>query len=149
MCPSAWVATKPLWWILGQHIVLMIAYILRSTCFCEIWALWVSWITYDQLYYALCLVCWELSSSLVPAMYNRISCAQVHEFPQNHCSENREGTLFLWLHIYIILGYNIKQLIAKYLCCYVFVWIWIHFHLTCKAWRLQYIYIVIYNIYNT
>ena len=100
MCPSAWVATKPLWWVLGQHIVLMIAYILRSTCFCEIWALWVSWITYNQLYYALCLVCWELSSSLVPAMYNRISCAQVHEFPQNHCSENREGTLFLWLHIY-------------------------------------------------
>ena len=100
MWPSAWVATKPLWWFPGQHIVLRIAYILRSTCFCEISALWVSWITYDQLYYALCVVCWELSSSLVPSMYNHISCAQVHEFPHNHCSENREGTLFLWLHIY-------------------------------------------------
>ena len=25
-------------------------YILRPSCFCEIWALWVSWITYDHLY---------------------------------------------------------------------------------------------------
>ena len=80
MCPSAWVATKPLWWVLGQHIVLMIAYILRSTCFCEIWALWVSWITYDQLYYALCLVCWELSSSLVPAtVYHVPKCMSSHK----------------------------------------------------------------------
>ena len=28
------------------------------------------------------------------------SCAQVHELPQSHCGNNREGTLFLWLHIY-------------------------------------------------
>ena len=25
---------------------------------------------------------------------NRISCAQVHELPQSHCGDNREGTLF-------------------------------------------------------
>ena len=25
---------------------------------------------------------------------NRTSCAQVHELPQNHCGDNREGTLF-------------------------------------------------------
>ena len=25
---------------------------------------------------------------------NRTSCAQVHEFPQSHCGDNREGTLF-------------------------------------------------------
>ena len=24
----------------------------------------------------------------------RISCAQVHELPQSHCGDNREGTLF-------------------------------------------------------
>ena len=30
------------------------------------------------------------------------SCAyvQVHELPQRHCGDNREGTLFPWLHIY-------------------------------------------------
>ena len=31
---------------------------------------------------------------LVPAMWNRTSCAQVHELPQSHCGDNREGTLF-------------------------------------------------------
>ena len=43
------------WWtvvhnVTSQHIVVMIAYMLRSSCFCEIWALCVSWITYDHLY---------------------------------------------------------------------------------------------------
>ena len=28
------------------------------------------------------------------------SCAQVHGLPQGHCDDNREGTLFSWLHIY-------------------------------------------------
>ena len=27
------------------------------------------------------------------------SFSQVHELPQNHCGDNREGTLFSWLHI--------------------------------------------------
>ena len=27
----------------------MITYILRSSCFCNIWALCVSWVTYDHL----------------------------------------------------------------------------------------------------
>ena len=65
--------------LLGGHTVFMIAYKLRSSCFCEIWALCVSLITYDHLYYAPCLVCWALFGSLVPAMCNRPSCAQVHE----------------------------------------------------------------------
>ena len=25
---------------------------------------------------------------------NRTSCAQVHELPQSHCGDNRDGTLF-------------------------------------------------------
>ena len=25
---------------------------------------------------------------------NRTSCAKVHELPQSHCGDNREGTLF-------------------------------------------------------
>ena len=27
-------------------------------------------------------------------MMNRTSCAQKHELPQSHCSDNRDGTLF-------------------------------------------------------
>ena len=27
-------------------------------------------------------------------MMYRTSCAQVHELPQSHCGDNREGTLF-------------------------------------------------------
>ena len=27
-------------------------------------------------------------------MMNCTSCAQVHELPQSHCGDNREGTLF-------------------------------------------------------
>ena len=33
-------------------------------------------------------------------MCNRTSCAQVHELPQSHFGDNREGTLFSWLHVY-------------------------------------------------
>ena len=83
-----------------EHIVFKIAYMLCLSCFCEIWALCVSWITYDHLYYAHCLACWALLGSLVPAMCNRTSCAQVHELTQSHCSDKREDTLFSWLHIY-------------------------------------------------
>ena len=77
----------------------MIAYILHPSCFYEIWALCLSWITCDHLYYAPCLVFWALFGSLVPAMCNRTSCAQVHKLPQSHCGDNQEGTLFLWLRI--------------------------------------------------
>ena len=29
------------------------------------------------------------------------SCAQVHELPQSHCGDNREGTFFSWFHCFI------------------------------------------------
>ena len=45
----AWVVTKPLWCYPGRYIVLMIAYIVHlSSCCSQIWALWVSWITYSH-----------------------------------------------------------------------------------------------------
>ena len=47
-----------------------------------------------------CLACWVLFCSIVPAICNRTSYAEVYELPQNHCGDNREGTLFSWLHIY-------------------------------------------------
>ena len=52
-------------------------YILPPSYFCEIWTLFVSWITYDNLYYARYFACWELFGSLVPAMCNLTLCAQV------------------------------------------------------------------------
>ena len=78
----------------------MIACILHPSCFCEIWALCVSWITYDHLYYAPYFACWALFGSLVPAMCIHTSCAQVHELPQSHCGDNWKGTLFSWLHLH-------------------------------------------------
>ena len=61
--------------------------LISSSCFCEIWALCVSWITYDHLYYNPCLPCCALFGSLVTAMCNRIPCAQVHTLPQNYFLE--------------------------------------------------------------
>ena len=34
----------------GGHIIFIITYTLLPSCFCEIWALCVSWIIYDHLY---------------------------------------------------------------------------------------------------
>ena len=84
----------------GVHCFLNYIYILRPSCFCENWALCVSWITYDHIYYSPCFACWSLFGSLVPAVSNRTSCAHVHELPQSHCGDNWEGTLFSWLNIY-------------------------------------------------
>ena len=56
MCPpryhhNGFVATHALGHIVyGGQIVLIIAYILCPSCFCEIWALCESWITSDHLY---------------------------------------------------------------------------------------------------
>ena len=33
---------------------------------------------------------------------NRTSFTQVHELPQSHCGDDREGTWFLWLRIYYV-----------------------------------------------
>ena len=56
------------------HIAGTIGYsLLVPSCFSEIWALCVSWITYGHLYYTPCLTCWALFGSLVPAMCNHTS----------------------------------------------------------------------------
>ena len=72
MCPSEWIATKTLWWLLGGHIVFMITYILCLFYFCPIWAVWVLWITYDKsLKFILCSFLrawWRLFRSLVSPM---------------------------------------------------------------------------------
>ena len=83
-------------------VIIYKIYILRSSCFCEIWALCVSGIIYDHLYYAPCLACWALFGSLVPTICTiGLSCAQVHDLPQSDCGNNWEGTSSSWLHICI------------------------------------------------
>ena len=77
--------------------------IMKTSCFCAIWVLCVSWITYDHLYYAPFFDCSALFGSLIPAIRNHTSCAQVHELPQSDCGDNWEGTLFSWKQIYITL----------------------------------------------
>ena len=74
----------------------------KPFCFWEIETLSALWITYDHLYYAPWLASWAHFGFLVPAIYNRTSCAQVHELPQSHCCDNwEEGTLFSWMHIHV------------------------------------------------
>ena len=45
------------------------------------------------------------------------SCAQVHELPQSYCGDNREGTLFSWLHICIVYIYMV------YIYIYIYIYI--------------------------
>ena len=58
---------------------------------------------HSGLYYAPCCGCWTLIGSLVSAMCNRTSCAKVHELPQSHYGDNRNGILFSWFHIYTLI----------------------------------------------
>ena len=76
----------------------MITNLLRPSWFSEIWALCMSWITYDHLSYTPCLVHWSPFGSLVPAMCTRLSCAQVHKSPQSHCVVTERAYCF---HDYI------------------------------------------------
>ena len=62
----------------------MITYALCPSFFYEIWALFVSSITYDYLYNAPYLAVWTVFSLLVPAMCNPTACTLLHELPQSH-----------------------------------------------------------------
>ena len=77
-----------------------------------------------------CLACWALFGSLVPAMCNCTSCAQVYELPQSHCGNNREGTLFHFMIAYIL-----------HSPCFCETWT------LCYIYRYIYIYMVIYILY--
>ena len=57
------------------------AYILRTSCFCEIWALCVSWTNYDHLYiciYIYCECCIELASRSWSVLFTLISSLYIH-----------------------------------------------------------------------
>ena len=57
------------------------------------------------------------------------SCAQVHELLQSHCGDNREGTLFSWLHIYhshlasVRLEHSAYRVTYDHLCIYIWSWV--------------------------
>ena len=79
--------------------------------------------TQRQLTMDLCIPClafWALFGSLVPAMCNRPSCAQVHELTQSHCGDNWEATLFSWLHVYYAHLASVR--LEHFLCLEHFVW---------------------------
>ena len=90
------------------YVIMKTYMLLLSFCFCEIWALCVSWIICDRLYYTPSLACWTLFGSLVPAMCNRTSCAQVRELLQSHCGDNRGGHCFHFIsfHFHCIYIYH-------------------------------------------
>ena len=88
------------------YVIMKTYMLLCSSCFCEISALCVSWTTYDHFYYTPCIAFWALFGSLVPAMCNHTSYAQVHELPQSHCGDNRWAHCFIYIHIYIYYIYT-------------------------------------------
>ena len=100
--------------------------------------------------YALCLACWGLLGSLVPAMFNSTSCAQVHQFPQSHSGDNRKGTLFSWLHIYNmpccfceILALCVSWITFIHLCIFN-IYLHIHIFIYTYIFIYKYLYIYIY-----
>ena len=50
MCPSGWVVTKPLLREAGGLLIFKVTFVLSPSRFCKIWALCVSWVTYDLSY---------------------------------------------------------------------------------------------------
>ena len=104
------------------YVIMKTYMLLLSFCFCEIWALCVSWIICDRLYYTPSLACWTLFGSLVPAMCNRKLCAQVHELLQSHCVDNR-GSHCFHDNIYIK---DIYIYIYIYLYIYIYIYIFIY-----------------------
>ena len=116
----------------------------------------VSWITYNHLYYSPCLACWALfGSSVAATICNRTSCAQVYELPQSHCGDNREVTLFSWLHIYItliLLLWDLSTLcvldhriIYNHLHVYIYKYMYIHnIYIYIHTYIYIYVHICIY-----
>ena len=99
----------------------MITFILHSSCFCEIWELFVSWTTYDYLYYAPNLACWTSLGSLT---------SNVTITERAHCFHD-----YMYITL-ILLLWNLSTLcvvdylwllicIYKYLHIYIYLYIYI------------------------
>ena len=53
--------------------------------------------------------------------HNRTSCAQVHELPQSHCGDNREGNTYIYIYIYVC--------VCVCVCVYIYIYIYIYIKL--------------------
>ena len=84
MCPSAWVATKPLRWWPGGHIAFMIAYMLRPSCFCKIWAFCVSIMLFWTFIIVLCNLMPAITTLCIYGSVNPI----MHVFKIDHSKCN-------------------------------------------------------------
>ena len=67
-------------------------------------------------------------------MCNRTSYTCVHELLKNCCGDNGEGTLFSWLHVYIM---SILHLIYININIYIYIYIYIY---VCMYMYIIYIY---------
>ena len=127
ICALPVITTMSLW-----HIVFMIAYIYYARFASVRFQHCVLWITYDYLYYAPYLACWDLLGTLVPAMCNRTSSAQVHELPQISWDDKQGSTPCFHDWIYIMLILLLSGLstvcIADYLWPLIYVYITLIFN---------------------
>ena len=103
----------------------MITYILRilrSSNFCRIWVLNVACVNFNHFYYGPCLNCWVLFHSLVPAICNRASYAQIHKWPWRHWRivNNREDTMPVFLTAYIYIYIYIYYTYISYIL-YIYI----------------------------
>ena len=82
------------------YVIMKTYMLLCSSYFCEISALCVLWITYDNLYYTPCLSCRALFGLMVPAMCNStLYMSYTSWLPQNHC-------IYIYIYIYIYILYT-------------------------------------------
>ena len=71
-----------------DHIVFIITYVLHPTCSDRPWALCISWITYHDLYYAPCFVCWAF------LVHRYQQCVTLHHAPK--CMSCKAIVVITW-----------------------------------------------------
>ena len=79
--------------------------------------------------------------------YNRTSCAQVHELPQNHCGEVITGGVHRFHDcMYITPILHMWDNLYVYVYIYIYIYICIYMRIYYKLYILKYIYIYILYI---
>ena len=113
------VATHALGHMMHCYTLFMITCMLYPSCFCDIWALCVSWITLDHLYYAPCLPCW----ALLVHWYQHCVTVQaiVVTTRRTHCFHD-----YMYIYIYKYI-YIYIHVIMKRKCPHAFETLWSHF----------------------
>ena len=58
---------------------------------------------------------------VITTMAITTSFAQVHEFPQSHCGDNRESTMFSQLYTYIHIYMYVCVCVCMCVCVYIYI----------------------------